>query len=202
MEMVDVIVHIPLEEELNALLEVFPYIRNVTEGVYLAYFVKAPSHLKVLVIKQEEMGRSAASAACRHVLERYSPKLDVCLGIAGSLSSDLNLGDVCYTGNLIDVYDNSKVIDVDDGAGVDIAFSPEFYSGCRKVTAALGFIRTMPELSDLREYCEQAHHAFLQKHLPDGVQNLDGSPRPLDKPKSKDGFIICGAVSQSTKYKS
>ena len=145
---VDLIVHIPLESEYLEFVEVFPTRENISTDTNLAYIVEAPSQLRVAVIMQQKMGRSAAMTACASMLERFTCTLYVCLGIAGGLTKDLNLGDVCYTGNLVDVYDNSKVTDA-DGSGIEISFNPETYKTSDKLTAALGFVRTMTELKPL-----------------------------------------------------
>jgi len=200
-ELVDMVVHVPLDEEWNVFTTIFKPTQNVTQGVHLAYFVEA-GDLRVVAVKQERMGRSAAAAACRHILERYQPKVYVTLGIAGGLSSDLSLGDVAYSGTVIDVYDNSKVTDASDGDGINIDFEPEFYYGDRQITAAVGFIRTMPELRNLKEYWEEEQQIYATGLLPDGVRDTDGNIEIIGAPKSLDGFIFCGAVSQSENYKS
>jgi nucleoside phosphorylase len=199
-EKVDMVIHIPLDEEWNVFTTVFKTKQNITQGVHLSYYVEA-GNLKVIAVKQERMGRSAAAAACRHILERFHPKIYVTLGIAGCLTSDLSLGDVAYTGTLIDVYDNSKVTDAEDGEGVNIDFEPEFYYGDRQITSAVGFIRTMPELKNIKEYWEEEQDIFAKALLPDGVRDVDGNVEVIGIPKSLNGFVFCGAVSQSENYK-
>ena len=199
-ELIDMIVHIPLDEEWNVFTQVFKPTQNVTQGVHLAYFVEA-GPLRVVAVKQERMGRSAAATACRHILDRFQPKIYVTLGIAGGLSSDLALGDVAYSGTVIDVYDNSKVTDAKDGDGVNIDFEPEFYYGDRQITSAIGFIRTMPELRNLKEFWEEEQTLFATALLPEGVRDTEGNVEVIGTPKSQPGFIFCGAVSQSDNYK-
>lgn len=200
-ELIDMVVHIPLDEEWNVFTSIFKPVENVTQGVHLAYIVEADG-LRVVGVKQEKMGRAAAAAACRHILERYHPKIYVTLGIAGGLSGDLKLGDVAYSGTVIDVYDNSKVTDSSEGSGVNIDFEPEFYYGDRQITSAVGFIRTMPELRNLKEYWEEEQQIFAKSLLPDGVKDTDGNIEIISSPKSLNGFIFCGMVSQSENYKS
>lgn len=118
-KVVDVVVHIPLEDELRQFVELFPIEEEFPTDLNLLATVRAPGGFSVGLVLQEKMGRAAAQAACLTALEVFSCKAYICLGIAGGLSKDLNLGDVCYTGTLIDVYDNSKVIDGTDG-GMEI----------------------------------------------------------------------------------
>lgn len=47
------------------------------------------------------------------------------MGIAGSLTGDLRLCDVCYYEDIVDITDNAKVEDIE--SGMDIALSPSYY---------------------------------------------------------------------------
>ena len=62
--------------------------------------------LTSLLIQSEGMGRSHAANAVSAAFEEFDAGLVVCIGIAGALSKDLKLGDVCYTGTVIDVMNN------------------------------------------------------------------------------------------------
>jgi len=197
---IDVIVHIPLEEEYREFIELFPTRENISTETHLAYIVDAPSQLRVAVVLQNGMGRSAAMAACASMLEHYTCKLYVCLGIAGGLSKDLSLGDVCYTGNLIDVYDNSKVTDAGEG-GINIAFNPEHYRTLDRLSVALGFVRTMTELKPLLEFWTEDQANFAQRLLNAPVAGRDGEDETIGAPKCLNGFIVCGAVSESDNYR-
>ena len=199
-EYLDVIVHIPLEEEFREFISIFPTKENISTDVHVAYIVQAPSDLKIAVILQNAMGRSAASNTCAHMLSRYTCRLYICLGIAGGLTKDLALGDVCYTGSLIDVYDNSKVTDI-EGGGVDISFSPEHYETKDFVTAAIGFVRTMTELNSLLDYWTEDQAAFVERTLTTSVPGRDGQQEVIGSPKCLNGDIVCGAVSESDYYK-
>jgi len=200
-EKVDIIVHIPLEAEYLQFREIFPVIEEFPDALNLMARVKAPSGLRVVVIVQEAMGRTAASNACHKVLSRFEPKIYVCLGIAGGLSKDLSLGDVCYSGTLIDVSDNSKVTDSKDGGGLALSLSPQFHQTDRRLTAAVGFVRTLTSLIPLRGYWEEKQTAYAQSEVPEPVVGRGEQREVVSKPKSLNGEIVCGLVSESDTYR-
>ena len=72
------------------------------------------------------MGKAAATSAIVEAHTRFNFGLVVCVGIAGAISKDLSLCDICYSGNVLDVYDNSKVSDIERG-GFNLALSPTQY---------------------------------------------------------------------------
>lgn len=197
---VDIVVHIPLEEELREFLALFPIDEEFPTELNLLALVKAPGGFSVGLVMQEKMGRAAAQAACHTALETFDCKAYICLGIAGGLSKDLNLGDVCYTGTLIDVYDNSKVVDGKDG-GIDIEFAPEFYTTERRITSALGFVRTLTQLKDLHEFWQEDQRGFAEKILLADVPGRGEERERLGAPKCLNGDIVCGAVAESDHYR-
>ena len=199
-EKVDIIVHVPLEAEYLEFREVFPVREEMHSELNLIAKVVGPSDYSIVVVVQEKMGRKSAMAACHAVLSLFEPKLYVCLGIAGGLSKDLKLGDVCYTGSLIDVCDNSKVTDV-EGGGVDIAFTPEFYATDRRLTAAFNFVRTLKSLTDLHNFWQEDQALFAGAILPFDVIGRDDIKERIGAPKCLNGDIVCGAVSESDTYR-
>jgi nucleoside phosphorylase len=196
---VDVIVQIPLEDEYKQFSELFAPKEAYHTDINLRYIVDAPSDLRVLVVLQNGMGRGIASSTCSQVLSEFDCKLYACLGIAASLTKDLSLGDVCYTGNLIDVYDNSKVIDV-VGSGIDLAFDPAHYQTKESITAAIGFVRTLTELRHLQEYWQETQQAFAENLLSGEIEGRKGQFEKIGIPKSLNGEIVCGPVVESENY--
>lgn len=198
--LVDIVVHIPLEAEYNEFVAVFPVIEEFPSELNLLACVEAPNGFKIGVVLQEKMGRSAAQAACEVAFEAFEFKAYVCLGIAGGLSKDLDLGDVCYTGTLIDIYDNAKVTDAASG-GLDIQFAPEFYSTLDKITAALGFVRTLSQLRDCHKDWQETQCRFAENLLPDPVPGRGDALELVRAPKCLNGDIVCGQVAESDIYR-
>jgi nucleoside phosphorylase len=118
-EWFDVLIIVPLEEELLTLMEVFPLtVNRSTERTFRCEIDVDHKNLRALVVQQEGMGRTHAARAVSEALFEFDAGLVVCLGIAGALSSDLRLGDVCYSNNVADVLDNARAVDNDAGQSI------------------------------------------------------------------------------------
>ncbi|MDX3810249.1 hypothetical protein ACXIUS_05070 [Bosea thiooxidans] len=145
----DILLVIPLEEELLEVQKVFPSIEDLsTDTIYRHRVDTGDSGISMLVVQQEEMGRNSARDAVEGAFDEFDFSVVVCLGIAGSLTSDLKLCDVCYSYAIYDVYDNTKAHESKDG-DLDIAFSPNHEKCYAPIVAAMNFIRTDPKLQDL-----------------------------------------------------
>ena len=135
----DIIVNIPLEEELKAFLNIFEHKEDLSNDAQYRCTVQTETDLTMLVVLQDEMGKSSASNSTTEALNEFSSNLFVCLGIAGGLSKDLKLGDVCYSGNVLDVNDNAKTTDGEEGA-IKLELSPYTYRTNKKISLALDFV--------------------------------------------------------------
>jgi nucleoside phosphorylase len=145
------------------------------------------------------MGKSHAGRAVSDALQEYDAGLMVCLGIAGSLSDDLRLGDVCYSGAIIDVYDNARAAD-SEGGELDLSFSPTYFNTPREVTAALNFIRTFPELKEAYTDWQRERAHAARSLISDPLPGRNKRPETFSEPVTKSGTIVCASVSKSEKY--
>jgi nucleoside phosphorylase len=195
-EWFDIVIIIPLEEELLALLEVFPpTVSRATERAFRYEIEVGNSNLRVLVVQQEGMGRSHAARAVSETLTEFDAGLVICLGIAGSLTSDLTLGDVCYSNSVTDVLDNARVDD--NAAGqLDLAFSLTHFTTPREIVAAFNFVRLLPELRTAYTEWQARQTKLLSDMDLSGLVTVQGKKHP----HSADGLIVCGAVSKSEAY--
>lgn len=200
MEYFDVAVVVPLEDEIIPFMEVFPSLEDRSDDTTFCHVVDSgtPSYT-MIVMQQLEMGRTAATAAAGSILNRYQVGLLVCLGIAGSLSDDMKLADVCYSGRVLDVLDNAKAVDVDE-KGTDTELSPTHYSTPQEFTSAFSFMRTQPTLRPAYQAWQEARAAAAVKAVPNPVPAPGGSEIRLEAPESKNGCIVCGMVSKSEGY--
>ena len=199
-EYFDIIVVVPLEEELESFFSVFPGIHNRSTPTDLRYIVESgKADVSMLVVQQPGMGKANAIKATSEVLANFDVGLVVCLGIAASLSKDLSLGDVCYSGTIIDVLENAKALDVEDGT-LDIALSPTQYETPRNITSALNYIRTFPELKGDYEAWRALQGEAASSLVPQPYNGRKGKEEKLGSPRTLNGTIVCGAVSQSAKY--
>jgi nucleoside phosphorylase len=195
----DVLLVVPLEEELLQVQGVFPTKRNLSTDVALRLDVETGDpDISMLMVQQEAMGKTAAYHAVSETLAEFSVGLVVCLGIAGSLTDDIALCDVCYSEAVIDVYDNTKASDTKDG--MEIALSPTFKESPKPLVAAFNFIRTFPDLQP--RYAEwQAERETVAKGMfPSQVVGRKGVQETIGAPKSKPGKVVCAAVSKSERY--
>jgi nucleoside phosphorylase len=145
-EWFDIILIVPLEEELLTLMEVFPPTLNRSTDRTFRYEIDVgQTNFRALVVQQEGMGRTHAARAVSETLAEFDTGLIICLGIAGSLTSDLRLGDVCYSNNIADVLDNARAVDNDAGQ-LDLALSLTYFNTPREIVAAFNFSRILPEL--------------------------------------------------------
>jgi len=150
---------------------------------------------RALIVQQEGMGRTHAGRAVSETLSEFDVGLIVCLGIAGSLTSDLRLGDVCYSNNIADVLDNARAVDNSAGQ-LDIALSLTYFSTPREVIAAFNFCRVLPDLQPGYKKWQDD-----QKKFADEIGILSAIPGNHNNyPSSVDGLIVCAAVSKSEVY--
>lgn len=134
-------------------------------------------------------------------LDRYKISLICCVGIAGSLSDDMRLGDVCHSSTIIDVLDNAKFSDTTDGAdGVNVELSPKHYETHRAILTHMNFIRTQPNLKAAYLAWQADRATIAQAVITSEVPTPSGGMFRLGEPSSKSGAIACGAVSKSAAY--
>lgn len=196
----DILLVIPLEEELLEVQRFFPTKRNLSTDTAHRFEVDTGvPGLSMLMVSQEQMGKTSAYHAAAEALAEYDVSLVVCLGIAGCLTDDLSLCDVCYSETIIDVYDNSKASDGKDG-GTEVALSPTYYNSQRFLIASLNSIRTFPELQPTYAAWQQRRCDLAKEMFPDPVVGRKGAPEVIGGPKSTNGKIACAAVSKSERY--
>lgn len=190
----DIVIVVPLEEELLAVQTVFePTIDRSTAYTFRYEVESGNSDVRMLLIQQEGMGRTFAARATSEALSDFDVGLVVCLGIAGSLTTDLRLGDVCYSSLIVDVLDNARAADVDGEMDIDLSSSS--YPSPRELIAAINFCRTVPRL--------RKDYTNWQKEQFDIVRSLASEDIPADTPNfpnTMPGMIMCGAVSKSALY--
>lgn len=196
----DILLVIPLEEELLEVQKFFSTKRNLSTDTSHRFEVNTGvPELSMLMVVQEQMGKTSAYHAAAEALAEYDVSLVICLGIAGSLTDDLSLCDVCYSEAIIDVYDNSKASDGKEG-GTEVALSPSYYSSPRFLIASLNSIRTFPELQAQYAAWQDGRRELAAKLFPEPVVGRKGAPEEISAPRSMNGKIACAAVSKSERY--
>ncbi|MDG5751954.1 hypothetical protein P8R33_12620 [Qipengyuania sp. XHP0211] len=192
---------VPLEDELLQLINQFPPTENRgTDTVWCHVVESGHADVRMIVIQQSSMGNRHATNATQYLHEHFDIGLTVCLGIAGGISNDLDLADVCYSGHIADVLDNNKVVDIDDGKALDIEFSPTHYSTPTRFTRAFNFMRTQPQLIPVYDAWQQEREAIATKGIPDEVPSRGETFEQIGRTTTKDGTIVCGMVDKSALY--
>jgi len=199
-ERFDILLVVPLEEELLEVQKVFPPKRNMSTDTGYRFEVETGEPgVSMLVVQQEAMGRQAAYHAVADNLAEFDVGLVACLGIAGALSGDLSLCDVCYSETVIDVYENSKASDRKDG-GIELALSPTFQNSPRPLVAAMNFVRTFPDLQPAYAAWQAERQAIARELFPAQVVGRKGAPETISAPRTRNGKIACAAVSKGEDY--
>ena len=196
----DILLVIPLEEELLEVQKVFRSLEDLsTDTIYRHRVDTGDAGISMLVVQQEEMGRNSARDAVEEAFDEFDFSIVICLGIAGSLTSDMKLCDVCYSYAIYDVYDNTKAHESKDG-DLDIAFSPNHEKCYAPIVAAMNFIRTDPKLQDAYAAWQLSREELAKAKFANPVVGRGGSRETIGQPKAKDCKIVCAAVSKSEKY--
>lgn len=199
-EYFDIGLVVPLEEELLQVIDQFPSVDDrSTDTVFCHAVNSGKPNIRMIVVQQQGMGRTHAMNAANFLLERYDIGLMMCLGIAGSLSDDMRLGSVCYSGKIADVLDNNKITDLDDDSS-DTEFSPTHYDTPDKFTHAFGYMRTQPHLRPIYLQWQEQRKSVAEKLVADEVPAPGGKTERIAEPKTQNGVIVCGMVSKSETY--
>ncbi len=201
----DIAVVIPLEDEIIPFMDVFPTLEDLSTATSFCHVVDSGDpDIAIVVMQQHAMGRTAAAVAAGLLLNEYEIGFIVCLGIAGSMSDDMGLADVCYTGNVLDVLDNTKIVDIEPRKGEnptsDTEFSPTHYETPLEFTSAFSFMRTQPALRPTYVEWQKTRAEVAERLVPSEVPGPGGVGIRIGKPESRPGCIVCGGVSKSKAY--
>ena len=196
----DAIVIVPLEEEFATVLEAFKFDEDLSSEQQLMFAVTIPDRpLKILLAKQSRMGRTATQHAILNCLDCYDAGLLVCVGIAGGLAADIAIGDVCYTGSIIDVLDNAKASDT-TVSSQDLALSPTIYTSPPELGISFTLDRLNPSTRPEHEAWVEEREKIAKNLLPHEFSGQSGKKETIRRPTVREGSIACGVVSGSPEY--
>jgi len=192
MQNFDLVIYCPLELEFDQVCKIFGYDEDFTDQFGFLSLRTSLENLTILIVAGEEMGVQSAQTIASQIDQKCKFELFVCLGIAGSISDDVNLCDVVYSGKVFDLTSNQKVSD----ASTD--FSPTPYKTPSKFTTTLNYLRKHPILSELKDRWETECSEYIKQ-----VDNEKGVISDLVKiPVSHSGTIVTGPVTAGKDYKS
>ncbi|MER8445332.1 hypothetical protein NKH52_19285 [Mesorhizobium sp. M1066] len=197
---VDVAIVVPLQEEFERLRGAFEIkAEEVVGQSFLVELDTKQDDLVAVAILQDDMGKAAAGRAADALINRYEIGVILVLGIAGGISGDVAVGDVCFTGSVVDVLENSKVSDSKDG--LKMSFNNKFYKTDKTATFSWHYAQLG---SDARPLYEQWQKTQLQKSktlIPNPFIGRSDKYEDVAAPRMHHGTVICGAVSKSDIYK-
>ncbi|MFO1112471.1 MAG: hypothetical protein U1E38_10475 [Rhodospirillales bacterium] len=110
----DVVIIVPLEEEFKCAKSIFFLNDPWQIGNSYYYPVNNSLSLRVWFTSLQEMGNGPALSRTNEILRYIKPRLVICVGIGGSVSDDLLLGDVAICSTISDLIDAAKIQDTED----------------------------------------------------------------------------------------
>ena len=185
-----IVVLIALPEEFEFFKGTIPHIRDhsTQRRIRLEHDTGVQGY-RLISVLAEQMGSQSASQSAEAAINDFSPDLVIVLGIAGGVSSDLIIGDVCVANDIIDVLQNNKVEEKD--GKTEIHFAPEFYSVDAELVASFTFLRNHPSLeAEYVEWQERSSDTALRIGLPNAIRNMQVHIGP----------VACGPVSASKAF--
>jgi nucleoside phosphorylase len=197
---VDIGFIIPLREEFESLAKIFPRLEQYVEGVQFSTKVSlGVDGLSAVAYLQDDMGKSASGRAADRLLAKYEVGIIVVLGIAGGLSSDVSIGDVCFSGTIIDVLENAKV--TDDKKGQKVKYTPKFLPTDPRLSFALKYIKLGTDTRPNFEHWQLEYYYLARVDVPGQFIGKENMNEEIEIPDAHDGNIACGSVSKSELYK-
>lgn len=159
----NVLIFVALAEEYDELLAALPPIADHSNELHVISEHHCDvSGYRVFSVLSVEMGDASASNAVEAAINLLSPNLIVCVGIAGSLTNDLKIGDVAVSNEIIDISQNIKISErvikgkkrtrrglpakTSERREQHIELSPKPFSVPAELTATFRFIRSHPTL--------------------------------------------------------
>ena len=196
----DAIVIVALEEEFQEILDHFTIIEDLSTDTQIIISVTIPnSNLSILLAKQFDMGKTHTIGTSLTCLEYFDTGLMICLGIAGGVSSDVSIGDVCCTGSVLDVLENTKVSD-SEPAQADIALSPTTYYSPKELSVAITLHRLLEPGKSVHAAWAAQQERLAKELIPGEFHGKEGKPERISAPRVHSGPIACGLVSASPIY--
>lgn len=189
---ITIVALIALTEEFDKFCETFAYKEDCSIGraICVEHCV-GDANVRLISVLAEQMGAQSAGESAAIALEHFSPDLIVVIGIAGGVSSDLAIGDVCVSNEIMDVLHNSKVEDSKSrGKSTEISFAPDFYHVNADLVAAFTFFKSHPAL----------RRSYESWRLEAGVSMQAAALKDDPLPVLHIAPIACGPVSASTTF--
>lgn len=198
----DIAFIVPLQEEFERLQQYFPKLYEGVDGtIFHAELETGVPGVTAVAYLQDDMGKAAATRAADALLEAYDVGVIFIVGIAGGLSSDVAVGDVCFSGTIIDVLENAKVSD-GKGGNTQTDFNSKFLVTDPHLTFALRYSQLGSDVVGRFEHWQLEQSYEASDIVPGEFIGRGDKNETIGLPRIHDGSIVCGQVSKSEIYKS
>lgn len=212
-----ILVFVALPEEHDRLLEQFPSLNSTLDSqfVFVEHDIKNEG-FRMISVLATGMGIDNAYDATTAGIARFKPNLIVCVGIAGSLTTDLKIGDVSVSSEVIDISQNMKISEATPTrrrrtpnrtkvqrtqvSRTVVELSPKPFPIPPELSASFRFLRSHPTLkADLAAWAEQAKDRRAELI----GENIGGGfvEEMTQDPVAEIGPIISGPVVASSTFK-
>src|SRR5262249_3840937 len=94
---------------------------------------------------------------------------------------------------------NSRAIDAGETTAIDVQLSPKPFETDTRITVALNFARTQPDVRPLHDKWSSDRRAAILALMPNGV-TVGKKLISVEAPKSLNGSVTTGVVSKSKNY--
>ncbi len=188
----DAIIYAPLEAEYSGVQKSFPSGEEINGTDFTGYMVHEDFGLKIAVVMGFEFGNAAAQDVWREMLSRYDPKVAICVGIAGGVSKDAQLGDVFYASSIIDLTQRAKI--QSNGSGeVQKAYEPVTNQTSQSIRKELDRLRLSVNTKSMyriwQNNCDLRNRGTLATVDQAELAKLKPSVRGFSKPQALPGAI-------------
>lgn len=192
----NIVVMIALSEEHDRFKAKYPPIQDLSSGtlVRIRHQCDIPN-LNIISVLANEQGADHSTSAAYSACNDLNPDLIVCIGIAGTLTDDLNLGDVAISSEIIDILHSAKISDVGKRGGSRPELSPRNFGVNTALQASCRFFRSHPDHElPLHEWISSCKDRL--DRLSNTIGDLQFVPGffPDTQPMFLVGPIVCGPV--------
>ncbi|NTC83010.1 hypothetical protein [Agrobacterium tumefaciens] len=202
MEFVDIAFVVPLKEEFDRLITTFPVIKDHVDGTqFWVQLDLGIGEYTAVAILQDSMGKSAAIRAADTLLARYKIGVMAVVGIAGGLSGDVAIGDVCFSGSIFDILENQKISDTSKGK-MKIEYNTLPFKTDTLLSFSLKYVSLPNQMKNAFEEWQSEQYYNAAALVPGEFIGRKDKNEKISIPQIHEGSVVCGSVSKSDIYKS
>ena len=192
MEHVTGVIYFPMYEELAAAQQLFPIITDLTSIYGYTTYITDINKLRFIVTSPDDQGVPKTQNTISRLRTRFQFSHVFVVGIAGSLNSDVGIGDIAISCDFYDLTSNQKI-----EAG-ETLYSAKGFNSSVNFTTFMNLAAGHPDVIPyFREWQGQAEENARQLVDENGVTSTIQPHRPI----AKVGPIVVGPVVADRAWK-